>query len=260
MPDSRVVVAGPGPKLFFVLPAYNEEPNIGGQLATIRALMERKGFAYTVFVVDDGSRDGTAVAVEALAGTMPVRLIQHQTNRGVGKAFQTGFKAVAEVAADDDVIITMDADNTQNLKTVEFMVEKIGEGYEVVIGSTFASGGMMIGVPFVRYVISRACNLMYRVLFPIRGIHTYTGFYRAYSGAAIRQAYEHFGDRLIEADGFVVMAELLVKFRQIPLFIAEVPVIMRYNLKGGPSKMRVLRTIGTHLRVMLKQLPKRRIV
>ncbi len=260
MPELRAVAAGPRPTLFFLLPAYNEEANIGSQLVTIRAMMERKGFAYTVFVVDDGSRDGTAAVVEALAGTMPVRLIQHQTNRGVGKAFQTGFKAVTEVAADEDIIITMDADNTQNLKTVEFMVERIGEGYEVVIGSTYALGGMMIGVPFVRYVISRTCNLMYRVLFPIKGIHTYTGFYRAYSGAAIRRAYGHFGDHLIEADGFVVMAELLVKFRQIPLFITEVPVIMRYDLKVGASKMRVLRTIGTHLRVMLKHLLKRRIV
>ena len=47
---------------------------------------------------------------------------------------------------------------------------------------------------------------------------------------------------------------------QISLFIAEVPVIMRYDLKGGPSKMRVLRTIGTHLGVLLKHLPKQRIV
>lgn len=247
------------PDIFFLLPAYNEEPNIGQQLATIRALMERKSFKYTVFVVDDGSQDGTAAAVQAASETMPVRLIRHPTNRGVGKAFQTGFEAVTKVAADDDIIITMDADNTQNLKTVELMVEKINAGYEVVIGSCLAPGGVMIGVPFLRYVISRTCNLLYRVLFPIKGIHTYTGFYRAYSGAAIRQAYEQFGDRLIEADGFVVMAEMLVKFRRIPLFIAEVPVIMRYNRRGGPSKMRVLRTIATHLRVMARHLPRRRI-
>ena len=260
MPDSTSAAARLEPTIFFVLPAYNEEPNIERQLTTIRGLMERKGFEYTVLVVDDGSHDGTAAAVQALAGIMPVRLIQHNVNRGVGKAFQTGFEAVMESAGNDDIIITMDADTTQNLRTVELMVEKINAGYEVVLGSTFAPGGMMIGAPFNRYVLSWVCNLMYRILFPIRGIHTYTGFYRAYSGAAIRQSYEHFGDRLIKSSGFVVMAELLVKFRQIPLFITEVPMIMRYNLRGGPSKMPVLRTIGTHLAVMLKHLPKRRII
>jgi len=246
--------------IYFLLPAYNEEENIGKQLTTIRQLMEKKGAQYTVVVVNDGSRDRTESVVNQYSQEMPIKLINHEVNKGVGKAFQTGFAELARIVRDDDIIITMDADNTQNLKTVELMVNKINAGYEVVVGSCLATGGMMIGVPFLRYILTRGCNFLYRVLFHIKGIHTYTGFYRAYSGAAIRKAYEKFGDKLIESDGFVVMAEMLIKFRQIPLFITEAPMIVRYDLKGGASKMRIWRTIRSHLRVIMANIFKRRIV
>ena len=128
------------------------------------------------------------------------------------------------------------------------MIKKMDEGYEVVIGSCFATGGMMVGVPLVRFLLSYISNFAYRVLFHVKGIRTYTGFYRAHSGAAIKLAFEKFGDRFIEAKGFAAMAEMLIKFRQIPLFLTEVPMIIRYDLKGRASKMRVMATIREHLR------------
>ena len=116
------------------------------------------------------------------------------------------------------------------------MLKRIDEGYEVVIGSCFTTGGMMIGVPMLRYLLSYFSNLAYRCLFHIKGIRTYTGFYRAHSGAAIKTAFEKFGDRLIEVAGFAAMAEMVIKFRQIPLFMTEVPMIIRYDLKEGQAR------------------------
>ena len=165
-----------------------------------------------------------------------------------------------KIVRDNDIVITLDADNTHNLKTVEFMIKKIDEGYEVVIGSCFTTGGMMIGVPMLRYLLSYISNFVYRLLFHVKGIRTYTGFYRAHSGAAIKTAFERFGDRLIEVNGFAGMAEMLVKFRQIPLFMTEVPMIIRYDLKGRASKMRILATIQEHMGVIGKNLFKRRMI
>jgi len=242
------------------MPAYNEETEIGPRLRNIAGLMEQKGFPYEIWVVNDGSRDRTVEIIEGVSKEVPVRLIHHEVNRGIGIAFLNGLKEIVKIVKDEDVIITLDADNTHNLKTVEFMLKRIDEGYEVVIGSCFTTGGMMIGVPMIRYLLSYFSNLAYRCLFHIKGIRTYTGFYRAHSGAAIKSAFEKFGNRLIEVAGFAAMAEMVIKFRQIPLFMTEVPMIIRYDLKGRASKMRVMDTIGEHLGVIAGNLFKRRII
>jgi len=246
--------------IYFLMPAYNEEAEIGPRLRNISALMAQKGLPFRIWVVNDGSKDQTAKIVEEISREMPVQMIHHDRNRGIGVAFSNGLKELIKVASDDDIIITLDADNTHNLKTVEFMLKKIDEGYEVVIGSCFTTGGMMIGVPLLRYFLSYLSNLAYRILFHVKGIRTYTGFYRGHTGAAVKTAFERFGDRLIEVSGFAAMAEMLIKFRQIPLFMTEVPMIIRYDMKGRASKMRVLATIREHLWVIARNLFKRRVV
>ena len=245
--------------IYFLMPAYNEEAEIEFRLKRIADLMSQKGLPFEIWVVNDGSLDQTASIVQAVAREIPVQMIQHQVNQGVGVAFSNGLRELARIAKADDIIITLDADNTHNLKTVEFMIKKMDEGYEVVIGSCFATGGMMVGVPLIRFLLSYVSNFAYRILFHVKGIRTYTGFYRAHSGAAVKLAFEKFGDRFIEAKGFAAMAEMLIKFRQIPLFLTEVPMIIRYDLTGRASKMRVMATIREHAGVITRNLFKRRV-
>jgi len=246
--------------IYFLMPAFNEETEIGPRLRNISALMAQKGFAFQIWVVNDGSRDRTVNIVEEISRELPVRMIHHDRNRGIGVAFSNGLKELIKVARDDDIIITLDADNTHNLETVGLMLMKIDEGYEVVVGSCFMNGGMMTGAPLLRYLLSYSSNLGYRMLFHVKGIRTYTGFYRAHTGAAIRAAFGKFGDRLIEVSGFAAMAEMLIKFHQIPLLMTEVPMIIRYDVKGRASKMRVLATIREHLGVIARNLFRRRVV
>ena len=245
--------------IYFLMPAYNEETEIGSRLRNIGTLMAQKGFPFEIWVVNDGSRDQTVRIIEEVSKEISIHLIHHGINRGIGKAFLSGLKELVKIVKDDDIIITLDADNTHNLKTVEFMIKKIDEGYEVVIGSCFTTGGMMIGVPFLRYLLSYLSNLAYRSLFHIKGIRTYTGFYRAHSGAAMKRAFEKYGDSLIEVNGFAAVSEMLIKFRQIPLFLTEVPMIIRYDLSGRASKMKVWKTIQEHLRVIRSNLFRRRV-
>ncbi|MGA2319012.1 MAG: glycosyltransferase family 2 protein [Thermodesulfobacteriota bacterium] len=246
--------------IYFLMPAYNEETEIGPRLRNISAMMAQKGFSFEIWVVNDGSNDQTVKIVEEVSREIPIHMIHHDKNQGIGIAFSNGLKKLIKVVRADDIIITLDADNTHNLKTVEFMLKKIDEGYEVVIGSCFTTGGMMIGAPLLRYLLSYLSNLAYRMLFHVKGIRTYTGFYRAHTGAAVQTAFEKFGDHLIEVTGFAAMAEMLIKFRQIPLFMTEVPMIIRYDMKGRASKMRVLATIQEHLGVIARNLFKRRVV
>lgn len=247
-------------KIYFVMPAHNEERSAQPQLEAIKNYIDKLGYEYEVLVVNDGSVDSTVEEIKKFRAQMPIQLLNHSKNLGVGRAFRTGFENILNKISDNDIVITMDFDYTQNIRTVGLMIQKIQEGYEIVNGSIFTMGGMYIGVPLIRLILTIGCNLLYRVLFHIKGIHDYTGFFRAYKGSALLLTYEKFGDQMIESDGFACMAELLIKFRQIPLFITEVPMILRYDLKSSKSKIGIFKTIAEHLRIIRKNVFKRRVI
>lgn len=237
--------------IYVVLPIYNEADNITQQLEAIDVLLRQVEVPYHVIAVNDGSRDGSLGALEALQQRLPVTIVTHEVNRGVGEAFRSGFRELFKRLEDDDVVITMDADNTQNLRSMRMILQKIDGGYDVVVGSCYGrSGGRLIGVPWQRHVMSWLSNALYRTVFPIQGVSTYTGFFRGYRGAALKHLAHLNGEGLIAAPGFTAMAELLLELRRMPLFIIEIPMIVHYNKKAGASKLRVLPTIREHLRLV----------
>ncbi len=86
---------GGGPPLFSVtVAAYNEEALIREALARLLASMEAVGEPFEIIVVNDGSADGTAAAIDALAAADPrVRVLHHQRNLGLGAAIRTAVAA-----------------------------------------------------------------------------------------------------------------------------------------------------------------------
>lgn len=81
-----------GISLFF--PAYNEAENVGGTIEKCVAILEPLGCDYEVIIVDDGSKDRTAVIVEEYARqNSHIVLKRHEKNQGYGGALQTGFKS-----------------------------------------------------------------------------------------------------------------------------------------------------------------------
>lgn len=84
----------PSCELSVVLPAYNEEANIGAVVEGARAHLEGRGISYEIHVVDDGSGDRTSQVVTALSAcNSNVRLIRHSVNRGYGAAIRSGLAA-----------------------------------------------------------------------------------------------------------------------------------------------------------------------
>jgi len=57
----------------------------------------------------------------------------------------------------------------------------------------------------------------------------------------------------VDQDGFQCMVDILLKLRKLPLIFGEVPLILRYDLKRGPSKMRLARTSVNTLRLLWKR-------
>ena len=131
-------------ELSIVIPAFNEADGIGPVLTRLASVMAASGLAHEILVVDDGSSDGTARAVEALLGTLPsVRLLQHEENRGYGASLKTGILAAAA-----PVIAITDADGTYpNERIPELFRTLQTRRADMVVG---ARTGENVHIPLVR--------------------------------------------------------------------------------------------------------------
>lgn len=240
-------------KVWIALPAYNEEKSLPPLLAAIHTALEPVGIDYGVIVVDDGSRDATAKIAREAALEGPVELIMHVKNQGLAGAIRTGLTAATARSGPNDVIVTMDCDDTHPPRLIPQMLDVINDGRDVVIASRFQPGAKVVGVPASRMAYSIGAKWMFQTLFPIHGVRDYTCGYRAYRADAIRAAVQMYGDQLITETGFSCMADLLLKLRKLPLEMSEIPMELRYDRRGGASKMHVIRTIRQTLMLMLRR-------
>lgn len=104
-----------------VIPAYNEEGNIGRLVAETFATVP-DAMVGEVIVVDDFSTDGTAAEIRALMASQPkLRLVRHLTNAGQSAAVRSGI-----LAARFPVIATMDGDGQNDPRDIPALLEKLG--------------------------------------------------------------------------------------------------------------------------------------
>jgi len=238
--------------IIFIIPAYNEEANIGTLLGNISSVMDQNGYEYKVIAINDGSRDNTKAIIESFQQRMPIILINHETNKGVGEVFRTGFAKVLEIADDQDIIITMEADNTSDINILKDMINKVKDGYDLVLASCYAKGGRIENTSLFRLVLSQSANLFTRFLFKLKGIRTLTSFYRAYQAKFIKKAYEQYNGKLIEQPGFACMVEMLLKLLRCGAKVTEVPMVLRCQMRQDDSKMNVPKTILEHVKLVLE--------
>lgn len=230
--------------IYILLPAYNEENSIAPLLKRIKTGMENRGFAYQVIVYNDGSTDNTVDVLKQNKYGVPLKIIGKDQNEGLGFAIFSLIKEVIRSSTDeDDIAVVLDSDNTHNPEHTYQMVNKIRDGFDVAIASRYLRDSRVVGVTKFRQSLSIGASWMMRMLFPIKGVKDYTCGYRAYSVECLRKAFEKFGDKLIEERGFACMAELLIKLRTMNILAVEVPLVLRYDRKGGESKMKIMKTI-----------------
>lgn len=109
-------------KISIVLPAKNESGAVGKTVSNILQL----GLVDEVIVVNDGSTDNTKEVAEQ-AGA---KVVTHPYSKGNGAAIKTGARA-----AIGDVIVFMDADGQHDPQDIPRLIEKIEQGYDLVVGA-----------------------------------------------------------------------------------------------------------------------------
>jgi dolichol-phosphate mannosyltransferase len=239
--------------VFVVLPAYNEGKNLPSLLRKIETVFATNGRAYQVIVVDDASTDDTAEIASRASFEIPLTLVQHRVNQNLPGALRTGFETAIKMADADDIVVTMDGDDTHPPGTINSLIQKIGEGYDVMIASRFQPGSRVVGVPPLRVLMAFGARMLFKIIMPMTGVRDYTCGYRAYRASVLKQSMEFYGDQFVSEAGFSCMADVLLKMRRFNFVIGEVPLLLRYDQKQGGSKMAVAKTVWLSLKLLVKR-------
>lgn len=166
-----------------------------------------------ILVVDGRSTDGTYELVKK-AGYK----IVYQEGKGRGAAFRTGFKQVK-----GDIIVMLSSDGNERPGDIRNLVNKINEGYDLVIAARFGQGKSDDVTPirnFGNWALTASCNLFGG----IKVSDSMNGF-----RALTRDAMERMN---IQANDFSIEGEITVKAGKLKMKIAEVPTIEDARLHG----------------------------
>ena len=225
--------------ILVLLPAYNEEKSLPALLPKIKSVLDNLEEGYRIVVCNDGSNDQTQAILNDYTRDMPIEIILHKINRGLGESSRDLFERASEIATDGDVIVRLDCDDTHEPEFIPSIVEKVRSGYDVVIASRFAPGGGQMGVTGYRAFISRGANLFMKVFFPIQDLKEYSCGFRGYRAEKIKEAIAFYGNNFIQLKGlgFTCTLEKLVKLKLINARFGEVPFMLRYDQKQSASKM-----------------------
>lgn len=232
----------------WVIPAYDEAASIADLLRRIAEVCAENRWDYRITVVDDGSTDGTGDLARG-AGVKYLEVLRQEPNQGLGRAIRRGLRAAAMPAVSGDIIITLDADLTQDPGYARAMIERLDAGADVVIASRYRRGSGVQGLSFLRRIMSYGASGLVTMLRPIRGVRDYSCGFRAYRAGVVSRAFERWGDGFVEEAGFGCMLEIAERLREACVF-AEVPFVLRYDLKRRGSAIPLARTVLAYGRVL----------
>lgn len=198
----------PNKKIWFVIPAYNEEKSIA------RVIKELKSAGYKYFiVVDDCSNDNTFS--EARRQKVPV--LRHIINRGQGASLKTGIIYALKHGA--EFIVTFDSDGQHRVEDLPAMLKPVANGrVEVTLGSRFLE---KTDIPPDRRILLKGSILVQRFFYNTKLSDAHNGF-RVMSARAARQI-------RLNADRMEHASEIVDEIIKKKIKYKEVPVVIRYT-------------------------------
>jgi len=244
-------------KIFYILPTFNESLNITSLLKKFDNFYKKKNISIIIVFVDDGSTDDSVKKIitikKKICKKIKIKIIKHKKNYGLGVALKTGFNFCFKFAHSNDVIVTMDTDNSHTIDLSFKMIKKIiFDNNDVVIASRYRKNSKTRGLDNIRKILSVGAALLFKIFFPIKNIRDYTSGFRAFKVKKIRNIYKRRKNFFSET-GFSASADILLKLYSFKkeLNFQELPINLRYDLKQGQSKMKILKTIYLNLRLIL---------
>ena len=226
-------------ELSIVMPCLNEAETLATCIRKARAAIEKHDLAAEIIVADNGSTDGSQLIAEELGAR-----VVDVARRGYGSALIGGI-----AAARGELVIMGDADDSYDFRAIGPLVDKLREGYDLVMGNRFAGGiasGAMVWSH--RWVGNPALTNISKLFFqtPVGDMHCGLRGFR-------KDAFEKLRLRAI---GMEFASEMVIKASMRRMKIAEVPVTLSPDGRSRPPHLRTWRDGWRHLRFMLLFSPR----
>ncbi len=216
----------PGDSVLVIIPTYNERENLESIVGRLQAAVPQAH----ALVVDDGSPDGTGDLADKLSDADERVQVLHRTEKaGLGAAYIAGFRWA--LARDYRVIVEMDADGSHAPEQLPRLLERIGAGADLVLGSRYVPGGSVVNWPRRREWLSRGGNIYSRIALGVK-INDITGGYRAYR----REVLQALPLDAVASQGYCFQVDLAWRAVQQGFVVEEVPITFTERALGE-SKM-----------------------
>lgn len=214
-------------KLFsvsIVLPTYNEKENINILIPQIEDFFQkfRKFKLKEIIVVDDYSPDGTSQVCDAFNKEYGNIIILQKEKQGIGAALEKGYSN-----AQGDIIVSMDSDLSFDVTDIQKLLEKMEEGYDLVLGCRHNSSKDYEKKAFATKIKGTVSSLGNKIIPFIVGIdlHDFSANFRAIK----KELWESI--EVQDKTNFMLL-EMIVKAKERGYNLAEVPVRFKERIYG----------------------------
>ncbi|HSP08100.1 MAG TPA: glycosyltransferase family 2 protein [Candidatus Dormibacteraeota bacterium] len=222
-----------------VLPCLDEAETLAACIRKAKQAIEEHGLSAEIVVADNGSTDGSQV----IAREFGARVVD-VARKGYGSALIGGINA-----ARGRIVIMGDADDSYDFAAIRPLVDKLRDGFDLVVGNRFAGGIASGAMPWAhRWVGNPVLTWISRVFFhtPVGDMHCGLRGFR-------KDAYERMR---LRATGMEFASEMVIKASLQRMKIAEVPVTLSPDGRSRPPHLRTWRDGWRHLRFMLLFSPR----
>lgn len=239
--------------------ALNEAQNLKKLLVNISHEIQTTSHDFEIIACLDGSNDESFDLLTAFQKFHPIKILPLKNERGLGLAYKRLLLDVIRNSDDDDLIISLDADNTHNPEQIHEMLEHFQtNNLDLLVASRFCDKSIMENFPFHRKLISKSISILFQILFSVKNIsgsklQDFTSGYRIYKAQKLKELYKIHQNKFVTEPEFTYTCELLIKLSRINCRIDELPISYDYGEKIGDSKLRIMRNFY-RLMILLTRL------
>jgi dolichol-phosphate mannosyltransferase len=214
-------------KYSIVIPAHNEEDNIGPLVDDILAALGKDDLE--IILVDDNSLDKTAGICDSLCAKDPRITCIHRKRgkNGMGFALMEGTGK-----ARGDYVFWLMADRSDEISSVRKMLGMLDSGYDMVIASRYMHGGSRGDLDIHKAMYGNTYTTLTRLIFGLR-LHDITNAFRGFRRRIL-------DDITLESGDFAISPEFAIKAHLKKRRLGEIPTTY-HNRKAGRPKFQLLR-------------------
>ncbi len=226
-----------------ILPCLNEEKAIESCLRQLEILTLENSYKLEVIIVDNNSTDSSpSILSKMKEENFPFEFkVVKETIRGYGSAYQKGLSI-----ARGKYLIMVDLDGTYDFFDIPKFIEKLQQGFDLVVGNRFINNKKLGSMPWHhRYIGNPLLSGIVRLLFKIKIRDIHCGI-RAITLTSLKKI-------TLRTSGMEFASEMIIKSAKNKLSITEIPVI--YKERIGKSKLNTFQDGWRHLRFILLYSP-----